>query len=232
MPSPDPSPMAVTCVWTRNDQAKAARTARDLHDRVVRIAEGAAMMTDTRVTTRLAGAMTETLPNQALEMALYEQMRRIGSPSFDQADFEFAESFQKATISPQEIDASMEFFGVKTPFPKALHDEVIPFDGTPKKEIASTDTGDVSWNVPLAQLYSTCFAIGTPFHNWKLVAQGKSAMAHKGMVFAAKAMATTAVEAVQNPSLIEQAKAEFRRKIAKSPYMCPIPPETVCPALV
>lgn len=83
--------------------------------------------------------------------------------------------------------------------------------------------GDVSWKVPTVQARIATMAIGTPLHSWQVVAQGKSAHAHKGMVFAAKVMAATAVEALKDPSLIARAKADHARRLADQPYVCPIP---------
>ena len=55
--------------------------------------------------------------------------------------------------------------------------------------IGSTDVGDVSWVIPTVQVHAPTVAIGTPFHTWQVVAQGKTPAAHKAMVQAAKAMA-------------------------------------------
>ena len=67
------------------------------------------------------------------------------------------------------------------------------------------------------------YAIGTPGHSWQLVAQGKSAAAHKGMVHAAKIMAATATEALSDTTLIERAKADIRKRTSTTPYVCPLP---------
>jgi Metal-dependent amidase/aminoacylase/carboxypeptidase len=94
---------------------------------------------------------------------------------------------------------------------------------------ASTDVGDVSWVVPTARCLGACFALGTPFHSWQLVAQGKSSIAHKGMLQIAKVMAATAAALYASPSLLEQAKAELREQSAGETYVCPIPDDVLPP---
>lgn len=91
--------------------------------------------------------------------------------------------------------------------------------------MGSTDVGDVSWIVPTVQCNTACFAIGTQFHTWQLVAQGNLPAAHKGMVLAAKAMATTAADCLRNPDIIARAKAELKERTGGRRYICPIPPE-------
>ena len=65
--------------------------------------------------------------------------------------------------------------------------------------------------------------IGTPGHSWQLTAQGKSPAAHKGLAFVAKVMAATAVRAVEDPALIERAKADLAQRTRATPYVSPLP---------
>ncbi len=50
------------------------------------------------------------------------------------------------------------------------------------------------------------------------------------MVHVANVMAGTAVDALLDPDLIARAKTDFRERTARTPYVCPLPPE-VRPAL-
>ena len=95
--------------------------------------------------------------------------------------------------------------------------------------IGSTDVGDVSWVVPTVQARVATHAIGTPGHSWQITAQGKAGAAHKGLIYAAKAMAGTAVDALADPALIERCKADLARRTARTPYVCPIPAEVQPP---
>jgi aminobenzoyl-glutamate utilization protein B len=77
----------------------------------------------------------------------------------------------------------------------------------------------------LVQADGATVAVGTPFHSWQMTAQGKSALAKKGMVHVAKVMAATAAEAIRNPELLASAKADHAARTAATPYVCPIPPD-------
>ncbi len=72
--------------------------------------------------------------------------------------------------------------------------------------------GDVSWVVPTVQARVATCAVGTPFHTWQTVAQGKSPAAHKGMIHAAKIMASTASTLIKNPKEIDKAKKNLMIK--------------------
>ena len=51
------------------------------------------------------------------------------------------------------------------------------------------------------------------------------------MIHAAKIMAATAAEAIADEALLSRAKAEFAERTARTPYVCPMPPEVVPPLL-
>ena len=112
-----------------------------------------------------------------------------------------------------------------------LCDFVAPLDVVGEGGDGSTDVGDTSWAVPTVQARVATCAVGTPFHTWQTVAQGKTPAAHKGMIYAAKVMAATANQAIENPALRAAAKTEHAKHLAKSPYICPIP-EDVAPPIV
>src|SRR5690606_21902188 len=75
-----------------------------------------------------------------------------------------------------------------------------------------TDVGDVSWVVPTIRLGATIAPNGTPWHSWAVVASGGMSIGHKGMDYAAKALAMTMVDLYQNETLRTQIKAEFQEK--------------------
>ena len=107
--------------------------------------------------------------------------------------------------------------------PRRNSELVEPLDAKRNPQIGSTDVGDVSWVVPTVQVHAPTVAIGTPFHTWQVVAQGKSPHAHKAMVQAAKAMAGLGIKALSDPELIKAAKADLQKRTTKTPYVCPLP---------
>ena len=199
----------------------------ELVDRVRKIAEGAALMTETSVAVRVVSAVSNVLGNTPLEHALHAAMQELGPPHFDEADRAFARSI-RATLSPQEISAVWHAIGLpETDAP--LADFLVPLDVQRNPAIGSTDVGDVSWVVPTVQVHAPTVAIGTPFHTWQVVAQGKMPAAHKAMVQAAKAMAATGVAVLSDPALLAAAKADLAARTARTPYVCPIPPDVAPP---
>ncbi len=197
--------------------------------RVRKIAEGAALMTETSVETQVVSAVSNLLPNTPLERALHDNLSRLGAPPFDEADRVAAAAFQ-ATLSEEDIESSYRRSGM-LPVRDGLTlcDTIVPLDAPTAPMMGSTDVGDVSWVVPTVQARGAVYAIGTPGHSWQLTAQGKMPAAHKGLVHVAKVMAGTALDAIHNPELIAQAKADHQARVAKTPYVCPIPDDVAPP---
>jgi aminobenzoyl-glutamate utilization protein B len=198
--------------------------AKALYERVCKVAQGAAMMTETELQIEIDKACSDTLPNAALEMSLYENLKLMGPVPFDEADQAFAGEIQKS-LTEEHIRSNMATYDVTKVPPRPLHEGLLPFDGTAMDRAGSTDVGDVSWVTPTAQVFGACWAVGTPGHSWQVVAQGKSGAAHKGMLHAAKALAASALDVVHDPDLLARAKAEFHVKTEGKPYLCPIPPD-------
>ena len=146
-------------------------------------------------------------------------------------DHSFANKIRE-TLTSHEIASSFDRIDMKTPKNLTFCDFVAPLDGNSEYGVGSTDVGDVSWNVPTVQARVATCAVGTPFHTWQLVAQGKSKAAHKGMVHAAKIMALTAIELLKNSALIHRAKQEHLEKIKETPYRCPIPLDVSPPIIM
>jgi aminobenzoyl-glutamate utilization protein B len=208
--------------------------ARDLKElnalvaRVRKIAEGAALMTETTVTTEIVSAVSNLLPNPPLEKAMYENMLRLGPPRFDAADHAFAREI-RATLTEEDIAAAFRRHGLPVERDKVLCDIIVPLEARGNGGVGSTDVGDVSWVVPTVQAWGASYAIGTPGHSWQLTAQGKSGIAHKGLVHVAKIMAGTAVDVIRDPTLLAAAKADHAARTAATPYVCPLPPEVTPP---
>ena len=198
-----------------------------LIERVKKIAQGAALMTETTVEFKVISAVSNLLGNEPLEKTMYDAMLRLGPPPFTDEDRDLARKFQ-ATLSPQEIENAFRRVGQKqkdTP----LCDAIVPLDARGAPMMGSTDVGDVSWVVPTVQARGATYAIGTPGHSWQLTAQGKSNLAHTGMIHVAKVMATTAVDALKNPAIIDKAKADYAERTDINPYVSPLPTDVKPP---
>ncbi len=153
--------------------------ARDLPElqrliaRVKKVAEGAALMTETSVSHAVVSAVSNLLPNVPLERAMQDALTRLGPPPFDEADRAFAAKIQ-ATLSEEDIEAAFRRVGEPVRKDLALCDDILPLDTPRAAMMGSTDVGDVSWVVPTVQARGATYAIGTPGHSWQLTAQGKT----------------------------------------------------------
>jgi len=194
---------------------------KELLARVCKVAEGAAMMTETSVRMEILSAMSNLLGNAPLERTLQRVMEQLGPPVFDAEDRAFADAI-RATMSAQDVESAWRAIG-QADTGAALADFTTPEHAKRRPMIGSTDVGDVSWVVPTVQAHAPTFAIGTPFHSWQMVAQGKTAYAHKAMTHVAKALAEAGAAAFAEPGLIEEAKADLAARTAKLAYECPIP---------
>ncbi len=192
--------------------------------RVEKIAQGAALMTETSVTSQVISGMSNMVENAPLAQAMQDNFERLGPPDFDAADREFAEQIRK-TLRPDDIAAAFTRFGLAVDTEKPLCDLIVPLGSNGgSTSVGSTDLGDVSWAMPTVYARGATYAIGTPGHSWQLTAQGKTAAAHKGMVHVAKVMAGTAIDVLRDPALLERAKADHAKRTGGR-YDCPLPKE-------
>lgn len=199
-----------------------------LIERVKRVAAGAAMMTETSVEAHTLSAVANCLPNEPLEAAMRRHLEVLGPPDFDDADRAFARAIQ-ATYGTEEVAHALKMFSMDGVMTGPLADRLVPADAVRTGVVGSTDVGDVSWVVPTVQMWGATYAIGTPFHTWQMVAQGKSPAAHKGMVHASKVMAALGRQAIVDPELIAAAKEDLRMRTEKTPYVCPLPDDATPP---
>ena len=207
---------------------------REINERIDKIARGAALMTETEVDIQFDKACSNIVPNRVLEEVLYTAMTDCGPPQYSQDDFDYARKFRD-TLDAQEL--SNEVFlqmleqnhkvkeTIKSFENKPLCDVILPYAPAEKVVPGSSDVGDVSWNVPTAQFAVSCYALGTPAHSWQMVSQGKSKLAHKGLLKAAEILATSSIRLLHDGETIRRAKSEFEDRLGGHTYKCPIPAE-------
>jgi aminobenzoyl-glutamate utilization protein B len=196
--------------------------------RVKKVAEGAALMTETTVRSEILSGDANLVGNTPLEECMFAHLQRLGPPVFDEQDRETARRFQQ-TFNAEDIAASYGRFALKPKKDQPLCEEIFPLNAGDGTLVGSTDVGTVSWVVPTVQMRGATYAIGTPGHSWQLVAQGKLPAAHKGTEHAAKVMASTAVDLIRNPGLIEAAKADHKARLDGTPFVNPIPDDVQPP---
>ena len=208
----------------------------DIKRRVDDVARGAALMTGTALTIREVDGFSDYVPNRALSELLWQCMREVGAPAWDEADRALAAQFA-ATLSAGERADNLASTLSATDLPlshyagKDLDDGIAPFFYDPKTaEPGSTDVGDVSYCAPTAQCYYAAGALGTGGHTWQMAAQSCSPLGFKGMLAAAAAMALAGARAAADPALLALAREQHAQSCPDG-YTCPMP-ENAVPAYV
>jgi aminobenzoyl-glutamate utilization protein B len=185
------------------------------------IADGAAKMSRTKVNVHIDTDCHELLPNLPLSKLLLKNFKKVGPPQFDQADRDLARQLQTA------LNAE---FGLKSP--KPLEETIDDLPAAPYQDAGSTDVGDISWHVPTSGLSTVCFAAGSPGHSWQNVAAIGSPIGHKGMLVAAKVLALSAVDLLQDPHTLQEAKADFQERMKDRKYTTKIPKDQKAPKAI
>ncbi|MEK5232770.1 M20 family metallopeptidase [Lysinibacillus sp. FSL K6-0232] len=204
---------------------------KDLYQRVLNCAKGAALMTETSVEEQIVGSCHNLIPNKTLEQVMHQHMHELGGFAITDEDLQFAKELYE-TLSEEEKKVAAAQVGKELAqqlAEKPIASFLAPLPSEPMFMGGSTDVADVSWNVPTAQCTTATWAFGTPFHTWQAVAQGKSAYAHEATLFAGKAIACTAISALENPALIEDAKVELAQRLDGEAYEALIPQDLVPP---
>ncbi len=173
-----PNPEVVKSVWARLEKA----------------AQGAAMATETTVSSEITGGVYAMLPNDTLGRAMDANLRRVGGIDWTPEEIAFAKKMQESLPNAPSIDS------VKTVRPYKL--ELEGGGG-------STDVADISWVTPTVGLGTATFVPGSAGHSWQNVAAAGMSIGEKGAVNAAKTLALTGADLFTDPELIAKAKAEL-----------------------
>lgn len=211
-------------------RSKLVRDAVALAERVDKIAAGAALMTETSFEKIFIDGCSNTVGNSILEELMYKNMQEIPLPEYTDAELEYAERLKSTyevygtpSIAAQyDKGAKALVDSLSDGGKKAINDFVAPLHKGYHFSPGSTDVGDVSWQTPTVQIYTSCFTASSPGHSWQNVSAGRSSIGHKGLIYAAKILAAGAVELYESPELLERARAEFLENAADG-YTCPIP---------
>ena len=193
----------------------------ELLERVKEIAKGAALMTQTKVKTKILAGVSNLLYNETLGNIMQGNLDQLGAPEFSKEEHLYAKKYQD-TLTRKDIESAYSNAGIDLVEGQVLAETVVAGDVKPVDMGGSTDVADVSWVVPTVSLWGANYAIGTPFHSWQMTAQGKSSIAIKGMTHAAMVMAATGSDLILNKTILDDAWSEHNKTIEKTGYMLPI----------
>lgn len=184
-------------------RATSAQDVRETFSRLEKVAQGAALMTETTLLpVEKKFQYANILPNDTLEDVVLANVDRVFPMKPTEEELEQAKQFQNVGIKP---DAG-------TPI-------CVNFDKDKQRpSVITTDFGDVSWVVPAISFSVATAAVGTRVHHWSMTAQGKTNYAYRGMFSAALLMAYSACDIFEQPSLVNQAKIDLENILNGNNY--------------
>jgi aminobenzoyl-glutamate utilization protein B len=170
-----------------------------LFERVKKTAEAAALGTDTKMEYEIISGVYDLLPNETLSRLMHANLVTTGGVTYSAEEIEFGRKIQQTLIGTSPaIDAASQ---------------IEPFKADAQGSGGSTDVGDVSWALPTVGLVTATWIPGTPAHSWQAVACGGTDIGIKGMMVAAKTLALTGMDLLNDPVNIRTARDEYQKKI-------------------
>lgn len=190
------------------------------YQRILKIAEGAAIATGTTHKVTMITGVHEYNINLPLSKAMEMNLEAVGAPKFSEAE--------QAWGREQQEFLDKEPTGYDTGIIK------IPSDGKAASSVGagSTDVAEVSYIVPTAGLLVTSAPAGVPWHSWATSASHGTSAGHKAAMVATKVLALTGIDVLSNPKLLEESKKYFLQKTGGKPYRSPLPPDQNVPPML
>jgi aminobenzoyl-glutamate utilization protein B len=196
-----------------------------IYDRILKIAQGAALMTETDLEVEFIKGIYNKLPNRTLSQVVTANMREIGTPKYTIEEMKFAE---KVSESVSETSKKTALWKTKRPewekLIDTLMDDSIP-DAWDDGEVShgSTDVSDVSWLAPTMEFSTSTYILGIPGHSWQNVAFSGMSIGHKSLFYASKIIASTAIDLITKEELRKDAWEELDKRKSGRVYKSPIP---------
>lgn len=188
-------PVASVWYYFRELDESHIRRMREIGDTIAR---GAAMMTDTTVSSRVLGSAWPQHFNRPMAEAMAENIKQVGIPQWNAADQALARAVQRELKVPDR--------GLET----KLHPLVAPVGESGMTRGGSDDIGDISWTVPTVTLRYPANIPNLPGHHWSNAIAMATPIAHQGIAAGAKALAMTMIDLLTRPALVEDAQRYYR----------------------
>jgi aminobenzoyl-glutamate utilization protein B len=177
-----------------------------------KMANGAALMTDTTFTSRVLGSAWPSHMNRTLAETMHRNIASVGLPKWTEADVTLAKALQR--------ELKVEETGLATEIRELRGREEMPDED--KRGGGSDDIGDISWNVPTVSLNFPANIQAGPGHNWANAIAMATPIAHKGVIAGAKVQAMTVLDILMRPEITEQAWEYFRSVQTKKRKYTPL----------
>ncbi len=207
----------------------------ELQKRVDKIAEGAALMTETAFERKFIDGLADTVSNFALEKVLYDNFAQLGVPQYTEEEQAYADALARTypgsdavpgVAAEHDPAAHAQVAALQKQTGHAMNAFLAPLYQGEAFQAGSTDVGDVSWLTPTAQIHVASWPNGCPGHSWQNVSCAGTGIGRKAAIHAGKVLAAAAIDLFAQPELLRKARAEFEERTAQG-YVCPIPPEAV-----
>ncbi|MCF0150494.1 MAG: amidohydrolase [Firmicutes bacterium] len=193
------------------------------YDRLVKVAEGAAHMTETELEIEFLGGCYNTMPCTYMSKLATEAMNEIGVPTYTEEELKFADELNHN--SPR-FEALQNDPVLKN---GPIYNIVKPYEWDTTVGGGSTDVADVMAICPTTMIRTATYNYAAPGHSWQIAACAGMSIGYKGMLFGAKACAVSALKMFADPKHLEEAKKEWNQLMAGRTYKCPIPKEIPIP---
>ncbi len=202
---------------------------QELFTRVVDVAKGAALITGTKMKYEITMAFSDYYANRTLGVLVDEVMNEVGAPEWTDEDYELAAQFlrtyPRATLVgiKENLAEYFEADQIDAELAKPLDKIIHPFN--PKEtryHSGSTDVGDVGYATPTISFNVATACLGNVGHSWQNTAFSCSKIGMKGMLRAAEMLTLATIRTMEQPELIDKAKAELKRRNGGK-YNCPLP---------
>ena len=179
---------------------------RSILKRIEKIAKGAAMMTETEVEMKIEHGCCEYYPNKNFADLTYAVMKEVPVPTYTDNELQFAAHLQ-TTVNPDAVRAENRTYGKI----EILHSSLAPRDlGRTVPMKASSDSGDVSYMMPMNLFTVACWPFGVAPHTWQATAASGSSIGAKGALYAAKVIAGTAYKLLTSPETAAEIIQEYK----------------------
>lgn len=207
----------------------------ELQKRVDKIAQGAALMTETTFEKKFIDGVADTISNFALERVLYENYKELGVPSYTDEENAFADALSKTYMGNDRVPgvaagndetAREQVIAMQKACGHAMNAFLAPLYQGNAFKAGSTDVGDVSWLTPTAQIHVAAWPNGCPGHSWQNVSCDRTEIGHKAAVHAGKVLAVAAIDLFNQPEVLKEARAEFEKRTAAG-FVSPVPADAV-----
>lgn len=192
---------------------------KEMFEAGLKIANGAAMMTDTKFTHEILGSAWPGHFNKPIAEAMFDNIKRVGLPQWSADDQTLAKAVQEELLSPEKkgLALKLDSTGIEPP--------VVSMGG------GSDDIADISWSVPTVVLGYPSNIPGLPGHHWANAISMATPIAHKGVTAGAKAEALTLLDMLVKPNLLKAAWDYYTTVQTKETKYTPLISATDKPAI-